>query len=660
MNTNYLITSHSLREYKVLGASGYSLRDYWERFIRFISRELYRDEQDKAKSVEAIFSCPIFGNNKIEWYVPDIYGYNPKISKLSEYDTELRDVIRGELIKKIKSIRQRAIKYLTDRKGKKNSIDRDSLFLSYLYDESRDYEYGCALFFEENNVYVINDQYPVIAGWGIKRIADKDDEDIFYQKYISDLEIKKDPEEEQNENIEVVNYVPFPNQKIQNTDDEITYISIQSSKSDEGINFDFEQESADNDVNDSFENTKTQCIDGIYADDNFDNAEPDDENSKNENTYFADAPEGINSDFDIGGTDNVEENSDCIDDSFDERKPLGKLNESGSETEWYCEKKNVISESKSSENKEKTHRLCLILLGILILLLLLALLLWLLAGRSISNTVFNFGRTETVPSSVDTPSVSTEQINTGSIPSLEGISTGTSSLADGENNTNISAPESDNGKSIHRNTESDKYHGESVGSGSDENSGKGKMTDKRAEQRDSPEIKANKNGLNGVKVVDLDAPNGNYIMDDSTGEKITYDDIIGNSKSADNYDNPHTVKLDGDKKELPCYFSDFEIDLSTRDENGHQIIYSYLVSHQSYRQVSFTVKKDGNMTDCGSVKLINEANYRADFKLDCDEQFASKLPEVSCDFSIPICKGWLNDSGLNVNMHSSQITSCSK
>ena len=136
--------------------------------------------------------------------------------------------------------------------------------------------------------------------------------------------------------------------------------------------------------------------------------------------------------------------------------------------------------------------------------------------------------------------------------------------------------------------------------------------------------------------------------------------MVKNSRAGSNPDDPDIVNLDGGNKPVPCYFADFEIDLSTRADDSRQIIYNYHVSHQSKRRVTFTVKKNGNLIDCGGAGVMNNPDYRVDFALKCSDENAERLPSVSCDFSVPSCRGILPESGLSINMHPSQIAMCPK
>lgn len=660
MNTNYKITSHSLKEYKVLGSYGYPLNDNecWKRLLLFISRVLYKDEPEAARRAEAIFALPLYGSREIEWYVPtEFYGYNPKISSLSDYDPERRRELSSELAGIIENIRERAYRLLCANKQAKKTFDDQRLYLSFIYDEDREYRYGCALSFDDQrDIYVINDQYPVIAGWGLRNLSVNTGKSVFYQTYSSDLDTEK-PRDETSDldlHLDAIDYVPFPTEKKPKTEPNIVY-----EKNDDI------SASVKESVSDKAPESETDAAGQTAS-----TALHEEESGETAQTVSAGGNE----------TGNAESpQADSRGDSFGGYRPSGKNDDA-----FYAD--------ESSDNEKDTGSArhgfngLWLAAAVAVLIILLVLFLWSVFGRqggsqSFTGSNINLPRSGAKTESPAVKNPAGTELRMPALPDggvspavvdLDGIqlpgSGGALNSADpgilpsgGQDGVKQAVPDPADQKNSAENRPDGALPKEDKTDFGTDGNGDGLQSGKTgtAPVRDKPKPEKDVAG-DGVKVVDTDAPKDNYIIDNTTGEKVNYDDVVKNSRAGSNPDDPDIVNLDGGNKPVPCYFADFEIDLSTRADDSRQIIYNYHVSHQSKRRVTFTVKKNGNLIDCGGAGVMNNPDYRVDFALKCSDENAERLPSVSCDFSVPSCRGILPESGLSINMHPSQIAMCPK
>ena len=175
MNDSYKITSRSRER-------------FWKRLLLYIEKVLYRSDPEAGRRAVSIFASPIYGSSEVEWFVPsEIFGFKPQIRKLSEYDQNVQQEITQRLIGIIEDLRNRAMKAAEDPESAEQKV-----LISYLYDPYRFYKYGCALEFNpEEDIYVINDHDPIIAGWGLKdKSADSAAGQIFYKVHSCEPEQK--------------------------------------------------------------------------------------------------------------------------------------------------------------------------------------------------------------------------------------------------------------------------------------------------------------------------------------------------------------------------------------------------------------------------------------------------------------------------------------
>ena len=163
----------------------------------------------------------------------------------------------------------------------------------------------------------------------------------------------------------------------------------------------------------------------------------------------------------------------------------------------------------------------------------------------------------------------------------------------------------------------------------------------------------------GVRVIDTDGPKDNYIIDDTTGARTDYNDVVADVKKNENSGASSDPQISGDEP-TSCYFADFDIDLNMPGGKNGRDLYTYLVSHQSMRHVTFSVKKNGNLLPCGSTRVMKGKDLRVEFKPQCEGRVPEDLPAVSCDFSMPNCSGIISSEGVSVNMHISQLSICPK
>ena len=103
------------------------------------------------------------------------------------------------LIGIIEDLRNRAMKAAEDPESAEQKV-----LISYLYDPYRFYKYGCALEFNpEEDIYVINDHDPIIAGWGLKdKSADSAAGQIFYKVHSCEPEQKMDADRAESETVQ--------------------------------------------------------------------------------------------------------------------------------------------------------------------------------------------------------------------------------------------------------------------------------------------------------------------------------------------------------------------------------------------------------------------------------------------------------------------------
>ncbi len=694
MNTDYKITSHSLSKFKILGSYGYPLNDNdcWKRVLTFISRVLYRDSPEDARRAMGIFAIPMYGHKEIEWYVPtEIYGYKPKIKKLTDYDNDKQEEFSNQLICIIGNIRTRAYRLLNEKKVSNKAFDDQRLYISFVYDDTRDYKYGCALSFDDqNDIYVINDMYPIIAGWGLKNLSKKNQNSIFYRTYDKefDEEKLKDKEVDLDLNLDTINFVPFPAEKNNKVEPEIVYqvsdaqIYIpnneNNAQSDNPMKSDVHADDS-HEGNKDIETDADTGVDNLHAESqingDFKENFTDDDSGRNSNS-------GIRLNAGIPDADlNVNFDSPDISagfsgDSFGGFKPSRKNDDAFYANQKSFNTREAHYEKESSYEKENIsdgHRFnkwWIIIITLIILLLLALLLLSLFGNKSFIPYLNNFINGQPQSGSIPVRSgnsqllVSDSAYDSNRIVDLDELS---SQGAGNAVKLNEQVFTNDTNNSDHGNAGLSPNGIISEQTGDLRSNLNGRETDH--DDSDSSLSHANVNDKGGtdnsaagndIKMIDPDAPKDNYIIDNTTGEKVDYNDVVKNTKIHNNQDDSEVVNLDENKEPVPCYFADFEIDLSAKSENNQQIIYSYQVSHQSNRRVTFSIKKNGNLIDCGAAGVMNNPDYKVNFDLKCNDENVKRLPNVSCDFSIPSCKGLLLESGLSINMHPSQVSACTK
>jgi hypothetical protein len=158
-------------------------------------------------------------------------------------------------------------------------------------------------------------------------------------------------------------------------------------------------------------------------------------------------------------------------------------------------------------------------------------------------------------------------------------------------------------------------------------------------------------------VIDTDGPKDNYIIDDTTGARTDYNEVVADVKKNENSGASSEPQISGNEPSS-CYFADFGIDLNMPGGKNGRDLYTYLVSHQTMRHVTFSVKKNGNLLPCGSTRVMKGKDLRVEFKPQCEGRVPEDLPAVSCDFSMPNCNGIISSEGVSMNMHISQLSIC--
>ena len=198
MNDSYKITSRSRERFSVLGSMGFPLSESgcWKKLLLYIEKVLYRSDPEAGRRAVSIFASPIYGSSEVEWFVPsEIFGFKPQIRKLSEYDQNVQQEITQRLIGIIEDLRNRAMKAAEDPESAEQKV-----LISYLYDPYRFYKLE---FNPEEDIYVINDHDPIIAGWGLNdKSADSAACQIFYRVHSCEPEQKMDADRTESETVQ--------------------------------------------------------------------------------------------------------------------------------------------------------------------------------------------------------------------------------------------------------------------------------------------------------------------------------------------------------------------------------------------------------------------------------------------------------------------------
>lgn len=692
MAQNYKIVSHNSADYEILGSNGYNIKSSWDRILEIIYKRLYKNDAKEATRAIAIFAKPTYNKTTIDWYVPSEYGYNPKIKKLVEYSPEEQNKFCTEFTTIVDNIRQRA---LAAYKNKKND-QTINILLSFLFDPKDHTKPGVALTFNyPQNIYVINDQYPIITGWGLRDRIHQGDLNAIYKLF----PIAIDPENSSTATpelaLEQLLSVPFPE-----IDEEITIIE-----------------------DDQVSNASTQ--DQSHNQNSFNFNE---EDSNNNEAHYSEEQQTSNN-TDETPYDEADENTVDVDPIHtEENTPNSSFNDADfiQTTETY-EHRNILEEEehKTQIDHKSIWKLLLLLL---ILAILIALAILALKSCNIpyveivdqpKSTIIQ--ATDSKPEPVEIGSQE-QNLLTGT-PKIELSEQGSSTLApinvnnvvEGSNdpatlNQNIESEQLADPKApLEQNTEGEQLansqapleqntEGEQLANPQADESQQlnepinkenqptsslkheeqeiaPEETNNPYDKTDSAEEKPTVFDNNSVKQFNANqnpqnqteqspSAKGNYIMDARTGDKVNYDDVINNAKNVkQDYDdptNPQMVNIDRNtNRRIPCFLADFDIDFTYRNNDQTKDLYTYLVSHQSKNIAHFNIKKNGNFMDCGAQMLVNSFNQQVTYTPKCNSNNREELPSVTCDFSIPICKGQISENGIDVNMHMSNMSKCS-
>ena len=719
MAQNYKIVSHNSADYEILGSNGYNIKSSWDRILEIIYKRLYKNDAKEATRAIAIFAKPTYNKTTIDWYVPSEYGYNPKIKKLVEYSPEEQNKFCTEFTTIVDNIRQRA---LAAYKNKKND-QTINILLSFLFDPKDHTKPGVALTFNyPQNIYVINDQYPIITGWGLRDRIHQGDLNAIYKLF----PIAIDPENSSTATpelaLEQLLSVPFAE-----IDEEITII-----EDDQDKNTSAQAQSFGNHHN---QNNFNFNEDG--SSNNEENPSQDQQASNNTAEDPYDEEDENRVDVDPIHTEENTQNSGFNDADFIQT------------TETY-EHRNILEEEehKTQIDHKSIWKLLLLLL---ILAILIALAILALKSCNIPYVEIVDQPKSTIIQATDSKP---EPVEIGSqeqnlligTPEIELSEQGSSTLApvnvnnvvegsndpaalnqnieseqladpkapleqntEGEQLANSQAPLEQNTEGeqlansqapLEQNTEGEQLANSQANESQQLNEPINKEelpnsslkqeeqaiapeeTNNPDDKTDSAEEKPTVFDNNSVKQFNAQGSSnqnsqnpqnpteqspsakGNYIMDARTGDKVNYDDVINNAKNVkQDYDdptNPQMVNIDRNtNRRIPCFLADFDIDFTYRNNDQSKDLYTYLVSHQSKNIAHFNIKKNGNFMDCGAQMLVNSFNQQVTYTPKCNSNSREELPSVTCDFSIPICKGQISENGIDVNMHMSNMSKCS-
>ena len=724
MNDSYKITSRSRERFSVLGSMGFPLSESgcWKRLLLYIEKVLYRSDPEAGRRAVSIFASPIYGSSEIEWFVPsEIFGFKPQIRKLSEYDQNVQQEITQRLIGIIEDLRNRAMKAAEDPESAEQKV-----LISYLYDPYRFYKYGCALEFNpEEDIYVINDHDPIIAGWGLKdKSADSAAGQIFYKVHSCEPEQKMDADRAESETVQpekktfyeektaTAAFSSFSEDNEQSIPENSTTNETVSSSSADPMEYGFKPSGRSDDA--------------FYAKENENRHRSNVSDKKSDNSggsggigcfilmiavifilvfllllslskSFSDpesetvkpAPAAVNTakpepavkpqpaapavhkprpsvtvsssghsagpssvsgrDKSINGEPDVpsveishtpapavttqmpgDGTTDAVSAGVSETKPAVKTQEQpahGSE--------------KPAAGKDGADSS------------------YLSATRDGNNVVIKSADGTGVTREFTVTDRPAQKDNSSAKPAEK-----PSASTETRKPAVICATGTDYGEVIYTSDcpqVPDEDHPAVVVSNEPVRAAPATSSSTTYLSEKEPVKAANRTpqDKSGVRVIDTDGPKDNYIIDDTTGARTDYNDVVADVKKNENSGASSEPQISSDEP-TSCYFADFDIDLNMPGGKNGRDLYTYLVSHQSMRHVTFSVKKNGNLLPCGSTKVMKGKDLRVEFKPQCEGRVPEDLPAVSCDFSMPNCSGIISSEGVSVNMHISQLSICPK